>query len=102
LEDIWKEMAEVRVQWMQQTKTATEYELMKLEDIISTDSIICSRVQMKYIWEFQFQQQLGVWKLLTPESIITKLHEEVKLQTNELSTLPLQRSIRRVLNLDVL
>jgi hypothetical protein len=102
LEDNLTDKSEVRVQWMQgTTRATTEYELMELEDTIPTESIICSGIKMSFIWKFQQREQLGVWKLITSEGMITNLHEEVKLERNKLESLPLRRAIRRVLDLNV-
>ena len=80
---------------MQSTKGQTEYELMELQDRIPVESIICNGIQMKYSWDFKRQ-------LLTSEQLITNLHKEIKLQEHEMTSLPLQWTVHRVLDFNVL
>jgi hypothetical protein len=102
LEDL-NNNSNVKVQWMQRLRKGVTYEIIEVQDIIPTESIICTGIEMKFLWNNNDSQNpLGSWKMLTSASIITKLHQDVQLERNKFVALPLQRQVCKVLDFNVL
>jgi hypothetical protein len=80
------------IQWFEKTEKENTYELTNLTDTIHRDSIICSGIEMKYVWGYKEKlanKIVGIWKLRTTEAMITNLHQEKYVSVNPFQGLPL-------------
>jgi hypothetical protein len=98
-------VAEVKLQWFQKIQeSAALYTLTSDQEWVSKDSIICSGVQLKHMWNFKDLEDrtLTMWKLVTSMQTITTLHEEQELQQNTFSGLPMKPYQSKNINTNLL